>query len=132
MALDEKIAEANRLGMSYGQFKAMLFEKNGYKPEPKPQKQGQENIRRCEVCGIELNPDLRKTIKTCSRSCSYELNRIRTAAYYRSSRKMAESYTKKCKKCGKEFTTAKSNQMYCSSECQAMRYRVRRKNAESH
>lgn len=127
MTLDEKIAEANRLGMSYGQFKAMLFEKNGYKPDPKEEKQNRENARYCEVCGIELPPEARRTTKTCGKACSYELNRRRNAAHYRELRDPFGEIIKKCPTCGKEFTTTKNNQVYCCSECQSLRYRVRRK-----
>ncbi len=129
-SLDQAVAEAKRLGMSYGQFKAMLFEKNGHKPEPKLQNQQQENIRRCEICGTELQPGARRTIKTCSGPCSEELNRRRNAAYYRANCGLPDTYTKKCKNCGKEFETAKSNQVYCSSQCQMMRYRYAAKGTE--
>ena len=124
-SLDYWIEEANRLGISYGKCKALAYEKNGWKPVPKYEPE-RENVRRCEICGIELLPGTRSTIKTCSGPCSLELNRRRNAAYYRAARKMPDLYTKKCKKCGKEFTTTKNNQLYCSGECQAMRYRVRR------
>lgn len=128
-SLDQAVAEAKRLGMSYGQFKAMLFEKNGYKPALKEEPE-RENVRRCEICGIELLPGTRSTIKTCSGPCSLELNRRRNAAYYRATRKMPDSYTKKCAHCGSEFKTTKGNQAYCSAQCQMMRYRYAKKGTE--
>lgn len=129
-SLDLAVAEANRLGMSYGQYKAMLFEKNGCKPELRPQKQEQENIRRCEICGNELPPNIASNVKTCGPACSCELNRRRNAAYYRATRKMPDFYIKKCAHCGTEFKTTKGNQVYCSSQCQMMRFRYAKKGTE--
>jgi predicted nucleic acid-binding Zn ribbon protein len=117
LTLDEKIAEANRLGMSYGQFKAMLFEKNGYKPEPKPEPKPREGVRYCEVCGIELNPDVARTTKTCSKSCSYELNKQRTREYYRANRKFAATESVECAFCGGEFLPSRKVQRFCGPEC---------------
>ena len=120
--LDQRIAEANRLGISYGKYMAMVFESNGYGPTPKEEPE-RENVRHCEICGRELLPGTRSNTKACSRACSDELNRRRNAAYYRASRKMPDFYIKKCAHCGIEFKTTKGNQVYCSSQCQMMRYR---------
>ena len=122
--LDFHIAEAKRLGMSYGQYKAMLFEKNGCKPVQKKAPEP-ENIRHCVICGRELLPGTRRTTKTCSGPCGWELNRRRNAERYRATRKIPDTITKTCVKCGKQFTTTKRNQVYCTPECQALRYRVK-------
>lgn len=127
--IDRAVAEADRLGMSYGQHKAMLFEKNGCKPAPK-EKSERENVRRCVICGIELLPETRRTTKTCGGACSFELNRRRNATRYRATRGVPDEIIKKCPRCGEEFTTTKNNQVYCSRECQQQRDRHKRKGTQ--
>lgn len=125
--LEITIREAARAGKSYGQYVAEQYERNGYKPQRKINDDGQEVVRRCEICGKELLPGTRSTIKTCGGACSYELNRRRMAAYYRANRGIPDKIIKTCPRCGKEFTTTKNNQVYCSSECQQNRVRHKKK-----
>ena len=116
LAMDaRKAAEA---GLSYGQYVGLRFEKNGYKPMPRPEPvleagEVDKGYAVCQQCGKLFRRADRKNAKTCSDKCSAE----------RSKRVAREKYRKKpvltanCVICGREFPKTHRLKNTCSGEC---------------
>lgn len=123
--LDYMIQEARKAGKSYGAFVAEQYEITKQRIEFE-QKSGDRP--KCVICGKDIPLGKKKNAKVCGDVCTQELNRRNSAQRYRTKNNLT-CIVKKCENCGKEFTTVKNNKVYCSGECQSMRYRVRRSNA---
>lgn len=117
-ALSRTALLARKAGMSYGQYVGLRFEKNGYKPMPRPEPvleagEVDTGYAACEQCGKLFRRADRKNAKTCSEKCSAE----------RSKRLAREKYQKKpvktgnCVVCGREFVKRHKRHVTCSGEC---------------
>ena len=117
LTLDEKIAEANRLGISYGRYQAM------FAGQERPMKQIPEVpegivIGPCVVCGADIiRPNLKGRPKTCSIACREELNRRSSRKRYHDKKKEHPRGSERpCAVCGKLFR-GEPRMVYCSKEC---------------
>lgn len=121
--LSKVAKEAKECGMSYGMYVAMKYEQNGYRPEEKPSeedelpKQVAHEFRKCVICGGWLPYGANRRFKTCSRSCSYELNKRSVREFYQNNRKFKPDGPVKCAYCGKEFLQNRRAQRFCCAEC---------------
>ena len=128
------MAEARRLGLSYGKYVALVREglieplhvgeehsgtgvPGGDLPEPEE--------RRCVICGAVLPEDFRSSRKTCSRECSAELNRRRNNGYYQKNIKFRATEKIPCLKCGELFLPNRKSQKFCGRVCQDSYNRAR-------
>lgn len=116
--LTRNVLEAQKRGMSYGQYMAWKREHgiDTPKPAPKPKHEPQlVKVGVCVVCGKDIMRENRKgKPNTCSQACAEERNR-RTARqrYYELP---AGKVRLKCPECGKEFL-GKYGRKFCSEEC---------------
>jgi predicted nucleic acid-binding Zn ribbon protein len=122
-ALARAAINAQRQGMSYGQYMAMRFEQNGYKPMPKEEPipeivEAGEGFKVCVICGRPFLKNSRGSqAKTCSEKCGEEQGRKATRERYWKKRNEKPGRTAKCVICGKEFQTRLTRQVACSEEC---------------
>ena len=76
----------------------------------------------CKKCHKSIS-ERRGNPKYCT-TCAKEVERERRKARYYEHRTLAGEDVRKCKWCGKEFTTNKTN-IYCSVECRQASAKVR-------
>lgn len=69
----------------------------------------------CVECGKFFGTNNKKCI-LCSEECRKIRNRRNSANNWRKNKNKREQ-TKKCEYCGKQFTTYRANQRYCTTEC---------------
>lgn len=69
----------------------------------------------CVECGKFFGTDNKRCV-LCSAECKKIRNRRNSAENWRKNRNKREQ-TKKCEYCGKQFTTYRDNQRYCTKEC---------------
>lgn len=125
---------ARQKGMSYGQYQAMLFEKNRNKPAEKKSKEAEPKQiteaekRFCVVCGVELPPFAHRRAQTCgSAGCRAELNRRRCRESYREKIAFKPEGKYECAYCKTPFVPTRRTQRFCGKRCQeANKQAVRR------
>ena len=82
----------------------------------------------CIVCSESFGP-LSPKQKTClSKKCKSEVRRIAERKRYK---KKQVEYQRKCKSCGKEFSSTDSRKVYCGvGECEEKRKYIKNKKAD--
>lgn len=117
---------ARRAGMSYGQYQAMVFEKNGYVATKKPEEtetktqktEPKPSGKICVICGKPILGKVWGRTKTCSKACGYQLNLQRTKERFRALKQETQAtFLKNCGYCGKEIRTNREYQRFCSDRC---------------
>ena len=68
-------------------------------------------VRVCVVCSTEFTINKYVKTETCSKSCGAKLS------WKSRGKRSAESVTKKCDQCGKEFESTNAKQKFCSKGC---------------
>lgn len=115
--LDQRIAEAARLGMSYGQYMAYRRE-NGLSDSPPPAAPDIfVNVGVCIVCGSDImRLNRRGRPNTCSAACRAEINRRRALSRYYEKKEHPNGMAHICVVCGKAFR-GEPRMKYCGKEC---------------
>lgn len=122
-SLDQRIAEAAAMGMSYGQYMAYRKE-NGFTEILRnivpiiPAETVKVGV--CIVCGGDImRPNKRGNPNTCSPACRDEINRRRALnRYHEKKKEHPEGREHICAVCGKAFR-GEPRMKYCNEKCRA-------------
>ncbi len=128
--LSAKVAEARKLGMTYGQYMVYLSknEQSDQKQEPTQAPATEKPRPVCKICGKEIPPYSGRRCY-CSKECHETFIRNDARERNRKAKGISPDEIITCPACGKQFQRGNrhANIKYCSPECSLKRHRVTRK-----